>query len=79
MWGLRAERDLTLHDRVTIDLIAPASLAGGGRRAAQAGRTRLLSIREPLVDLAQSRFQHVLPSAVVGEAMNDWLDAFDKP
>ncbi|MFK4729484.1 hypothetical protein ROT00_07345 [Agromyces mediolanus] len=37
VWGLVSERDRDLHDRLTIDLIAPASLAGPGRRAAKVG------------------------------------------
>lgn len=37
VWGLLSERDRDLHDRLTIDLIAPASLAGTGRRAARVG------------------------------------------
>lgn len=37
MWGLTTERGQDLHDRLTIDLIAPAALAGPGRRAARVG------------------------------------------
>lgn len=184
-WGLVSEHDRDLHDRLTIDLIAPASLAGPGRRAAKVGehgprsvsktagteltsvdrslmqvskldggdavetyvaghaalicakayklfdrlddrelrrnrqrlrtkdagdvyrlmatsdphevretfdaeeadpsigeavrigRERLLSIREPMVDLARMHLQHVFPEDAVVEAMNDWLNNFD--
>lgn len=186
VWGLVDERDRELRDRLTIDLIAPASLAGGGRRAARIGahgaravsktagteltvidrsmmdvsvfdsgksiqayvagsaallcakayklfdrlddkelqrnrrrlRTKdaadiyrlmansdpmqvrevfragqeeasigpavrtgaehLLSIREPLIDLARMHYRHMIPAGTIAEAMNEWLDEFDK-
>ncbi|TQO20669.1 hypothetical protein FB472_2314 [Rhodoglobus vestalii] len=37
VWGLKSERDLDLRQRLTIDLIAPASVAGSGRRSAEVG------------------------------------------
>jgi hypothetical protein len=37
VWGLKAEHDKPLYDRLTIDLIAPASVAGNKRRSADVG------------------------------------------
>lgn len=37
VWGLSSEMGLDLHARLTVDLIAPASVAGGGRRSADVG------------------------------------------
>lgn len=38
VWGLVAERGLDIHARLTVDLIAPASVAGSGRRSADVGK-----------------------------------------
>lgn len=38
VWGFTADEGQLTHQRMTIDLIAPASVAGGGRRAAEVGR-----------------------------------------
>lgn len=37
VWGLVTESGLSLHQRLTVDLIAPASVAGNGRRSADLG------------------------------------------
>lgn len=37
VWGLKSEHGKPLHERLTIDLIAPASVAGTGRRSATVG------------------------------------------
>lgn len=37
VWGLKSESGLDLHERLTIDLIAPDALAGRGRRSADVG------------------------------------------
>ena len=37
VWGLKSEHNKPLHARLTVDLIAPASVAGPGRRGADVG------------------------------------------
>lgn len=37
VWGLKSEHEMSIHERLTIDLIAPASVAGSGRRSAEVG------------------------------------------
>ena len=37
VWGLKSEHNKPLRDRLTVDLIAPASVSGPGRRSADVG------------------------------------------